>query len=217
MAVSPTLILQASGTNGTQVSYPLIINPNVLSYNNYITNQRSFYERTIGGTGWTQDQIANQAILAQNLRPQNNRVIAATPVGAVNSTLSTILATPITTTFANANINLNYGSSFELNSGAGDYLLLMTIDISTSPTFTTFTTIKRFFDTISFTGASLNFRWKAVQSSAKYTIATAGTYYIRTQFKVDRYNGSTSAGTGNGTGDLDNTYIEYSITNGFTV
>ena len=73
MSTSPTLILQSIGNNGTQVSYPLIINPNVTNYNNYVTNQRNFYERTIGGKGWTEDQIANNAIRSRNISLQSGR------------------------------------------------------------------------------------------------------------------------------------------------
>jgi hypothetical protein len=191
MAVSPTLILQSSGANGTLVSYPLIINPNVISYNNYITNQRNFYERTSGGSGWTFDQLANDSSKSRNLSIQSGRINSGAGTFSFNVTAGNFynflnLAAPnsaIPITLANANqiirFNFETGGIWLQSSGGGNSMRFK-LERSTSPSFTSPTTINN-------SGNSAEQHNRSYYGSGgSYTITiedddvkVAGTYYYR--------------------------------------
>jgi hypothetical protein len=191
MSTSPITIPQTTGTNGTQVSYPLIINPNVLNYNSYIANQRAFYERTIGGTGWTEDQIANNAVRSRNLAPQSGRVNFNNGSFNFSSTAGTFYnsfnennanaSVPITLALPNQIVRLSIETGGIWLQSVGSNVTIMTFKLerSASPTFASVTVINNSANASEFVGRSNSGISSYNFSFEDDDIKPAGTYYYR--------------------------------------
>jgi hypothetical protein len=226
MALSPTPPTLAIGSNGTPVTYPLVINPNTNAISTYLTNERNFKERSIGG-GLTEDQIADQAILSRNLRPQKNMIQMTNTSFTLGATAKVCQQIQVTTTFDNAVIDLYVQQAFETNGPVGNYLIGALLQRSTTSTFTSSTLIvanqeESYIPSPS--GFAAHFKYVKFRIIDQ-NLGAAGNYYYRLMMSVGLVNNVAPVGepltiigserAGNNF-DYSN-YIIYYVTNGFTI
>lgn len=190
----------------------------------YLANFNIYRNRLIGGTGFDSNEIADKAIISRNYMPQTNRVYSSLAHGSAiltNGNGGTVTATDsVTTTFANARVKLKGAHSFEPISNAGSYTMVSYIERSSSPLFTTSTTIAQGSQVVTITNNGAQTAWATILADGVDTLATAGTYYYRYRVAFYVYNnvGATSNTAITTVGLLTRTnYLEWEVTNGSTL
>ncbi len=226
MSISPNTPNVTLGSDGSNVNVANPINnPNWNSLDNYLQTQRAFYERTIGGAGWTEDQIANAAIRSRHIRPQKNIIQMTNNGFTLGNSFKTAQQIQVVTEFPNANVDLYLQQAFEATGPAGDYLIGAVMERSSTSVFTASTLIAGNQEKFYFVTSGPNSQFRYLKFRIIDLVPTAGVWYYRLKVILASINNASFAGepisilgaNASGNNFDKSNYIIYDISNGFTV